>query len=207
MNTKELVLFQEKATSTILYCTTGKCDSLTNEIKEELNLHKNGCFQYIKPPSDNSVDIGMIQKEIAEFVIGCPKGIIFYDAAGGLSMDEANMLIKVLSEGAKIYWDGRPISTTDISLFLLVRGEPHPEHWGQKELLDTSRQRVYDLTYGDPRDGNDDLTVMLSARALRRRFGCAIPVADPDYQSELLTGSSKRLAEVLSRETHERRRE
>ena len=188
LNTKEPVLFQEKATSTILYCTTGKCDSLTNEIRKEPDLHKGGCLLYIKTPGDYSVDAGMIQKEIAEFVIGCPKGIIFYDAAGGLSMGETNMLIKVLSEGARIYWDGRPISTTDISLFLLVRGEPHPENWGQKELLDTSRQRVYDLTYGDPRNGKNDFTVMSSARALRRRFGYAIPVADPEDQSGLSAG-------------------
>ena len=192
LNTKEPTLFQEKATSTILYCTTGNCGSLTNEIREEPDLHKGGCFQYIKPASDYLIDTGMLQKEIAEFVIGCPKGIIiFYDATDGITMGEANMMIKLLSEGAKIYRDGRPISTTDISLFLLVRGEPHPENWGQKELLDTSRQRVYDLTYGDPRNGKNDFTVMSSARALRRRFGYAIPVADPKDQSGLSAGQRR----------------
>ena len=57
--------FYDKATSTILYCTTSTCDSLVNGIKTEPSLQKSSCFKYIKPQSKSVDEARIIQREIA----------------------------------------------------------------------------------------------------------------------------------------------
>ena len=169
--------FYDKATSTILYCTTSTCDSLVNGIKNEPSLQKSSCFKYIKPQSKSVDEARILQREIAVFVKECPNGIIFYDASEGITYEEANMLIMLLGEGSLVYWGGKPLLATGMSFFLLIPGT-HSQTWEQKTLLDASRQKVHDLVCEDTHAEEDRRTIAGSARALRRRFEFAIPVAE-----------------------------
>ena len=107
----------------------------------------------------------------------CPNGIIFYDASEGITYEEANMLIMLLGEGSLVYWGGKPLLATGMSFFLLIPGT-HSQTWEQKTLLDASRQKVHDLVCEDTHAEEDRRTIAGSARALRRRFEFAIPVAE-----------------------------
>ena len=174
---------ERKAVAVILYCTTNKCDSISERLRTmstEKNSHMEDCMHYIKGHSEEHEDLGgQTQKTIIDAIGECPNSVIVYDALQGMALSEAKVLVNVLSEGGSLTWDGKTIKTTNSLLFLIVSGTQSDREWRPKELLETARHRVYEMIVGDSEDNETRVSI---ARALRRRFEEAVPISQDDYQ-------------------------